>query len=87
MKTYKLFLTVVSLMVASVEVSAQQVKVNKQHSFPKTVPAGNYSGITWLGGNRYAVADDKSQTAGFYVMSISTDAKTGDIKDARSEAL
>ena len=85
MKTYKLFLTAVSLMVASVEVSAQQVKVNKQHSFPKTVPAGNYSGITWLGGNRYAVADDKSQTAGFYVMSISTDAKTGDIKDARSE--
>ena len=70
---------------STAEVSAQQVTVNKQRSFHKTVPAGNYSGITWLGGDRYAVTDDNSRTAGFYVMTIRTDSKTGDIKEARSE--
>jgi len=74
-----------SLVATAIEVSAQQVRVNKQRSFSKTVPAGNYSGITWLGGDRYAVADDKSRTAGFYVMSIATDSQTGEIKDVRSE--
>ena len=49
------------LMLATIQVPAQEVRVNKQHKFPKTVPAGNYSGITWLGGDRYAVANDKSQ--------------------------
>ena len=73
------------LMLATIQVPAQEVRVNKQHKFPKTVPAGNYSGITWLGGDRYAVANDKSQTAGFHVMTILTDTKTGDIKDVKNE--
>ncbi len=38
------------LCLLSMYVSAQQAVVNNQHHFPKTVPAGNYSGITWLGG-------------------------------------
>jgi hypothetical protein len=49
---------------------AQNVTLLKQRKFPKTVPAGNYSGITWMGGNRYAVANDKSPTTGFYQMTI-----------------
>ncbi len=65
---------------------AQQVTLNKQHHFPKTVPAGNYSGITWLGGNRYAVADDKSPTAGFHLMTIRIDDKTGDIREVRVDS-
>lgn len=73
------------LMLATIQVPAQEVRVNKQHKFPKTVPAGNYSGITWLGGDRYAVANDKSPTAGFHVMTILTDEKTGDIKDVKNE--
>lgn len=72
-------------MLATIQVPAQEVRVNKQHKFPKTVPAGNYSGITWLGGDRYAVANDKSPTAGFHVMTILTDTKTGDIKDVKNE--
>lgn len=67
------------------QATAQEVTLNKQRHFHKTVPAGNYSGITWLGDNRYAVTDDKSRTAGFYLMNIQTDAKTGAIKDVRSE--
>ena len=73
------------LMLATIQVPAQEVRVNKQHKFPKTVPAGNYSGITWLGGDRYAIANDKSPTAGFHVMTILTDTKTGDIKDVKNE--
>ena len=49
---------------------AQEATLHKQRAFPKTVSAGNYSGIAWLGGSKYAVANDKSLTAGFYLMSI-----------------
>ena len=70
----------------SVQLLAQQVVLNRQRHFPKTVPAGNYSGITWLGGDRYAVANDKSPTAGFYLMTIRTDSVSGKILEARTEA-
>ena len=53
------------LLLMALQMSAQQVVLNKQRHFPKTVPAGNYSGITWLGGDSYAVVNDKSPTAGF----------------------
>ena len=56
---------------------AQEVIVLPQRAFPKTVSAGNYSGIAWLGGQRYAVVNDKSPTAGFYLMTIETDRITG----------
>ena len=62
---------------------AQEVTVLKQRKFPKTVPAGNYSGITWMGENRYAVANDKSPTTGFYLMTIDTDSITGELLSAR----
>lgn len=63
----------------------QQAVVNRQRSFAKTVPAGNYSGIAWLGGNRYAVVNDKSPTAGFYLMTIDIDSLTGDVLQARMD--
>ena len=62
---------------------AQEVTLLKQRKFPKTVPAGNYSGITWMGGNRYAVANDKSPTTGFYQMTIDIDSIEGDILSVR----
>ena len=62
---------------------AQEVTLLKQRKFPKTVPAGNYSGITWMGGNRYAVANDKSPTTGFYQMTIDIDSIVGDILSVR----
>lgn len=74
------------MLLAAVQVTAQQVVQNKQHHFPKTVPAGNYSGITWIGGDRYAVVDDKSPTAGFYLMTIHTDEVTGDISEVRADS-
>lgn len=60
------------------------VKENPQREFHKTIPPGNYSGITWLGGNRYAVVSDKSDTDGFYTWEINIDSVSGEIIDARN---
>jgi hypothetical protein len=64
---------------------AQEVTVLKQKAFPKTVSAGNYSGITWLGASHYAIANDKSPTAGFYLMTIETDSITGELLTVRED--
>ena len=74
------------LLMAAVQATAQQVVQNKQRHFKKAVPAGNYSGITWLGGDRYAVVNDKSKTAGFLVMTIRLDSITGEIEDVRADS-
>ena len=69
------------LLASALQAMAQQITLNKQRHFPKTVPAGNYSGITWLGADRYAVANDKSPTAGFHLMTIRINETTGDIME------
>lgn len=46
--------------------SAQiSVKINDQISFGKKIPPGNYSGITRLKDDLYAVVSDKSELDGF----------------------
>jgi len=75
------------LLLVPMMLMAQEVTVMKQRKFPKTVPAGNYSGITWLGGNRYAVANDKSPTTGFYLMSINIDSVKGELLSVRLDTL
>ena len=74
-----------ALMLMPLTVIAQEVTVLKQKAFPKTVSAGNYSGITWLGASRYAIANDKSPTAGFYLMTIETDSITGELLTVRED--
>ena len=74
-----------ALMLIPLTVIAQEVTVLKQKAFPKTVSAGNYSGITWLGASRYAIANDKSPTAGFYLMTIETDSITGELLTVRED--
>ena len=49
----------------------------KQQSFPTQIPAGNYSGITYLGNEQYAVVSDKSDTDGFFLFQISLDSISG----------
>ena len=56
--------------------SQLQVIENAQHTFPETIPAGNYSGITWLGGDLYAVVSDKSKEDGFFIFEIKLDMQT-----------
>lgn len=48
------------------------VRVTRQHWFP-SVPAGNYSGVTHIGGDRYAIVDDKHPCDGFLVVTVKTD--------------
>ena len=74
------------LLAVTLGAAAQQVVQKKQRHFPKTVPAGNYSGITWLGGDRYAVVNDKSPTDGFHLMTIRVNAATGDIESVRADS-
>ena len=69
----------------TIKAQADGVTLCRQRAFPKSVPAGNYSGITWLGGNQYAVVDDKSATAGFHLMAIDIDSLTGEIMSVSHE--
>ena len=43
------------------------------------VKPANYSGITPIGDNRYALVSDKGDTDGFYVMTIKQDPETGQV--------
>jgi hypothetical protein len=65
--------------------SWQVEKVHRQQSFGRSVPHGDYSGIAYLGDNRYAVVSDKSATCGFFVFRIDIDSISGRIKSARNE--
>lgn len=57
--------------------SQLQVIENAQYAFPETIPAGNYSGITWLGQDLYVVVSDKSKEDGFFIFEIKLDMQTG----------
>ena len=78
-------IVIITLLLCSLGAMSQDVVLNQQEHFSKTVPAGNYSGITWMGGDRYAVVNDKSPTTGFYLMTIRTDSITGELLEARTD--
>lgn len=62
------------------------IKENKQRAFPKNMPAGNYSGITYIGGNEYATVSDKSEKDGFYIFHIDINSITGEITNVAEKA-
>lgn len=51
-----------------------------QKSFSSSVPAGNYSGITHLHDDIYAVVSDKSDSALYFNFQIQIDSVTGELK-------
>lgn len=55
------------------------VRVGHQKSFPHTVPAGNYSGITHLHDDIYAVVSDKSDSALYFRFKIQIDGQSGEL--------
>lgn len=62
---------------------AQDWKVkreNPQKAFPKTVAAGNYSGIAHLHDDIYAVVSDKSDSALYFNFRIQLNPKTGELE-------
>lgn len=55
------------------------VRENSQKAFPKTVAAGNYSGIAHLHDDIYAVVSDKSDSALYFNFRIQVNPKTGEL--------
>ena len=71
----------------SLLVGAQDWKVvreNSQKAFPKTVAAGNYSGIAHLHDDIYAVVSDKSDSALYFNFRILVNPKTGELEQVEN---
>ncbi len=83
-KTLALFVFLIFCVFANAQQLAwEMTRMNKQRSFKKHVPPGNYSGITRLEGSLYAVVDDKSAHDGYYVFKIDIDSIDGRILEVR----
>ena len=66
---------------------AQDWKVVREHpqkAFPKTVAAGNYSGIAHLHDDIYAVVSDKSDSALYFNFRILANPKTGELEQVEN---
>ena len=69
---------------------AQDWKVVREHpqkAFPKTVAAGNYSGIAHLHDDIYAVVSDKSDSALYFNFRIQVNPKTGELEQVENLGL
>lgn len=60
------------------------VRENSQKTFPKTVAAGNYSGIAHLHDDIYAVVSDKSDSALYFNFRILVNPKTGELEQVEN---
>lgn len=60
--------------------SANVLSQKDMSALDSAIPAGNYSGIAWIGGNRYALVSDKQDKNGWYEIAIDFDVSKGDIK-------
>ena len=60
------------------------VRENPQKAFPKTVAAGNYSGIAHLHDDIYAVVSDKSDSALYINFRILVNPKTGELEQVEN---
>lgn len=60
------------------------VRENPQEAFPKTVAAGNYSGIAHLYDDIYAVVSDKSDSALYFNFRIQVNPKTGELEQVEN---
>lgn len=60
------------------------VRENSQKAFPKTVVAGNYSGIAHLHDDIYAVVSDKSDSALYINFRILVNPKTGELEQVEN---
>ena len=78
------FLLIAVFLQIPLSVFSQELQINKQQKFPRDIPAGNYSGITPIGDDRYAVVCDKSPD-GFFVFHIVIDTISGRIVSVKNE--
>lgn len=77
-----------AIAIASISTQAQSVEMLKQHNLAKWhIKPANYSGITHIDSNLYAVIDDKSSAEGFYLFHIEMDLNTGKVLHIDSSPL
>lgn len=81
LKIYSFMLAFLLCLSAEAQLS---VILNQQQCFPSIIPPGNYSGITWLGGNRFAVVSDKSPFDGFFIFDIRFNHDNGSISSIKN---
>lgn len=67
--------------------TAQTATLLKQHRVGAGVPAANYSGITHLYGNKYAVVSDKEAKSGFRIFTIDIDTLSGRVRSVVADTL
>ena len=60
------------------------VRENSQKAFPKTVAAGNYSGIAHLHDDIYAVVSDKSDSVLYFNFRVQVNPKTGELEQVEN---
>lgn len=86
MKNHRLAYILSLLLLPTLVVWAQKAELLPQYNLAKwNVKPANYSGITWLGNDLYAMVDDKSELDGFYLINININKKNGKIKDVRPQ--
>lgn len=74
------FSTFVLLSVISIVVFSQEPQLLKQLDLAQWgIRPANYSGISPLGGDRYAVVSDKEAQDGFFILTIRQDLQTGQV--------
>ncbi len=73
----------IALSFVCISLSAQIQLLRQQNLRKWDMPAGNYSGITPLGGNRYAVICDKQKENGFWEWEIVQNEETGKVENVR----
>ncbi len=80
-KTFILSLTMLTMTATSLmgQTSDMTIRENPSVNLKKYAPKGNYSGITRIGDNTYAVVSDKESHDGFYKFNINLNPSTGEI--------
>jgi len=62
-------------------------KAGRQRSFKESIAKGNYSGLAYVGDNRFVVCNDKTSNAGFYFLDIEIDSLNGKLRNATMSEL
>lgn len=82
------FPLIISLLLSTASATAQTADLKAPRKMSRwDVPAANYSGITRIADGQFAVIDDKSPDAGFYMLGVAIDRKSGKIKEVSRSPL
>lgn len=83
MKQFRIIMAAALALLSAVPASSQQAVELKQQSLGSLgIGSANYSGITPLGNNRYAIVSDKEPADGFFILEMGQDPTSGQISYA-----